>query len=87
MKNIDKKELKFELSLAKTHRWNTKFPIQTESMPITMKMDRILKRITKTCKKNYKEVDIGKEEEIWYSVLEVLYELRADPKIVKKAFC
>jgi hypothetical protein len=88
MKEMDKKDIKFELKLARDHNWNVRFPITTENMmPRTSKMDQLIKRVTKTCKKNYNDVDIGKEQEIWYSVLQVLYELREDEQMNKYSFC
>ena len=35
-------------------------------MPESTKFDNLLKRVTKICKKHYREVDIGNEEKIWY---------------------
>jgi hypothetical protein len=47
----------------------------------------MLKKVTKICKKNSKEVEIGKEELIWYNVLDTLFELKLDDLVVRKQFC
>ena len=85
---INMKLLKYELHEAKNRNWSVSYCITSDKlMPNATKIDSILKKVTKICKKNSKEVDIGKEELIWYEVLDTLFELKADEEISKKKFC
>jgi hypothetical protein len=85
---VNLKMLKFELHEAKARNWVTTYPIHSDKlMPNCSKIDSILKKVTKICKKNSKEVDIGKEELIWYEVLDMLFKLKGDETIMKKKFC
>lgn len=56
-------------------------------MPNCSKIDNMLKKVIKICKKSSKEVDIGKEELIWFNILDMLFEMKLDPKISFKRFC
>jgi hypothetical protein len=43
--------------------------------------------VIKICRKNSKEVEEGKEEQIWYEVSDTLFSLKMDPTVSKKSFC
>lgn len=74
---VNLKLLKFELHEAKNRHWENNYPIHNDKlMPNASKIDSVLKKIINICKKNSKEVDIGKEELIWYDVLDTLFELK-----------
>jgi hypothetical protein len=53
------------------------FPVENQKLLVeTMKFDNYFKIVMNICKKNYREVDIGKEEAIWYLVLDTLFEIK-----------
>jgi len=67
---------------------NLNFPIEKEkTMPLATKFDNILTKATRICKKYWKEVDIAKEELMWYSVLDALVELKLKAEVSDKSFC
>ena len=68
--------------------WVTAFPIsQPKLMPNCSKIDSTLKKVIKICRKSAKEVDIGKEELIWFDILDMLFDMKLDPKVSFKRFC
>lgn len=75
--DTDLTQLKKELFHAKEHGLASTFPIKSPKLlGEVSKLDYFLNTVMKICQKNYKEVDIGKEEEIWYLVLDALFKLK-----------
>ncbi len=85
---VDLKLLKYELYEAKQKNWSTVFPVVKEKlMPQCSRIDSVLQQVINICKKNAKEVDHGKEELIWYDVLDALFNLKNATVIYSKRFC
>jgi len=75
--NVDVKKLMYELYEAKKRELDMAFPINNVKLrPNCTVIDSVISKVLKICSKNYNEVDIGKEEQIWYDVLESLYALK-----------
>lgn len=86
--SIDLEKVKFEIYLAQKNKWTTSFCLNNpKQMPMSSKFDQSFKRVMKICKKNHGEVDIGKEEQIWYIVLDALFAVKKHPTVASKRFC
>ena len=55
-------------------------------MPNAYKIDQIVMKEIRICKKNAKDVDRDKEELIWYETLDTLFSMRSHPLIKKKLY-
>jgi len=49
--------------------------------------DSYFKQILKICKKNPNEVELGKEEEVWFIVIDMLQEIRNNEILQNKRYC
>mmetsp|Transcript_35171 Transcript_35171/g.34195 ORF Transcript_35171/g.34195 Transcript_35171/m.34195 type:complete len:305 (+) Transcript_35171:1205-2119(+) len=86
--NLNIKKLMYELYEGKKGKLDMEYPIKNEKLrPNATKIDHIVVKVLKICKNHYKEVDIGKEEQIWYDVLEKLYSLKNHELMWYKKFC
>lgn len=80
--------VKFELYEAKQKDWRTEYPIFKHNlMPNCFRIDSILKKVMTICMKNSNEVDIGKEELIWFDVMDTLFYLKNNELMQQKRFC
>ena len=56
-------------------------------MPNSTKLDSLIKKMISIARKYSKEVEISKEELIWYDIFDTILDLKNNKRLVKKWFC
>lgn len=81
-------DLKAELLFAEHNNIDTKLFIQNEKqLSQCTYLDKIFKKVMNICKKKHGEVDIGKEEQIWYLVLDMLFDFKNKEDLKHSKYC
>mmetsp|Transcript_21362 Transcript_21362/g.15616 ORF Transcript_21362/g.15616 Transcript_21362/m.15616 type:complete len:145 (+) Transcript_21362:698-1132(+) len=86
--SVDLQMVKYELYEAKLKEWMTHYPIfQGKLIPNCHRIDSILKKVHMILIKNSSEVDFEEEEQIWYDVMDNLFQIKMQPVIANKRYC
>eukprot|EP00347_Sterkiella_histriomuscorum_P012402 403368713 len=83
---VDYPKLKVELYLSFEKDLDLTFPFVDIQMPQIQQFDALFKQILKICKKNYREVEKDKEQELWYMVVEQLQSYITNPLFGNKYY-
>jgi len=80
-------KVKVELYFAKKNSISTIYPLTNLLLPECYFFDAIFKRIFKILVKHGKDVEVQKEEKVWYLVVDGLLDLKSAPDISFKVYC
>lgn len=83
---VDLVQLKKELKIATRNNLTTDYRVDnTKYLSNCSLFDHYFKIVMKICKKNHDDVDIGKEEMIWFIILDTLFTFKNNKEFAKNS--
>ena len=79
--------MKVELYFAKKNKININYPITSTQLSECYFFDAIFKRIYHILSKHGKEVEVDKEEKVWYLAVDALLDLKSANLVAHKGYC
>jgi hypothetical protein len=80
-------KMKVELYFSKKNNIDVSYPLASTQLSECYFFDAIFKRIYKILSKHGKEVEVDREEKVWYLAIDALLDLKSGSQVAHKAYC